>query len=114
MITYKVAIPNCTASGKPQQNGFTESLNDKIRNECLNEHWFYNLAEAKAIINAWRDDYNNVRPHSSLNYLTPREFINQTQKGGKTINIKPSQDAACARLLTVAQSSSCLNANLTI
>jgi putative transposase len=61
--------------GKPQQNGYTESLNDKIRNECLNEHWFGTLAEAKTIIEAWRLDYNNVRPHSALDYLTPTEFV---------------------------------------
>lgn len=61
--------------GKPQQNGYTESLNDKIRDECLNEHWFRNLAEARQLIEEWRQDYNHVRPHSSLNYLTPMEFI---------------------------------------
>lgn len=60
--------------GKPQQNGFTESLNDKIRNECLNEHWFSSLAEARTIIESWRQDYNTVRPHSALGYLTPEEF----------------------------------------
>jgi len=60
--------------GKPQQNGYTESLNDKIRDECLNEHWFGNLAEARMLIENWRQDYNHVRPHSSLNYLTPMEF----------------------------------------
>lgn len=61
--------------GKPQQNGYTESLNDKIRDECLNEHWFGNLAEARTLIEDWRQDYNHVRPHSSLNYLTPMEFV---------------------------------------
>jgi putative transposase len=60
--------------GKPQENGFTESLNDKIRNECLNEHWFGSLAEARRIIEDWRQDYNHVRPHSSLGYLTPQEY----------------------------------------
>ena len=60
--------------GKPQQNGYTESLNDKIRDECLNEHWFGNLAEARMLIENWRQDYNHVRPHSSMNYLTPMEF----------------------------------------
>jgi len=71
--------------GKPQQNGYTESLNDKIRDECLNEHWFCNLPEARRIIEAWRQDYNHVRPHSSLNYLTPMEFVaakNGAKKSG--------------------------------
>ena len=60
--------------GKPQQNGYTESLNDKIRDECLNEHWFSNINEARQIIEDWRQDYNQVRPHSSLSYLTPTEY----------------------------------------
>lgn len=62
------------APGKPQQNGFMESFNGKLRDECLNEHVFTTLAEARRIIEAWRVDYNTVRPHSSLNYLTPEEF----------------------------------------
>jgi len=61
--------------GRPQQNGFTESLNGKLRDECLNEHWFSTLHEARSILEAWRRDYNTVRPHSALNYLTPAEFI---------------------------------------
>lgn len=62
------------APGKPQQNGFMESFNGKLRDECLNEHVFASLAEARRIIEAWRLDYNTVRPHSSLGYLTPEEF----------------------------------------
>jgi putative transposase len=61
--------------GKPSENGFTESLNGKIRDECLNEHIFTSLAHAKQILEAWRLDYNYVRPHSSLNYQTPMEFL---------------------------------------
>ncbi len=62
------------APGKPQQNGFMESLNGKLRDECLNEHVFAWLAQARRIIEAWRIDYNTARPHSSLGYLTPDEF----------------------------------------
>jgi len=62
------------APGKPQQNGFAESFNGRLRDECLNEHVFSSLAEARHIIEAWRIDYNGVRPHSSLGYLTPKEF----------------------------------------
>ena len=62
------------APGKPQQNGFMESFNGKLRDECLNEHVFLSLAEARRIVEAWRIDYNTVRPHSSLGYLTPEEF----------------------------------------
>ena len=68
--------------GKPSENGFTESMNGKLRDECLNEHWFTSLAEAKAIIEAWRRDYNHVRPHSSLGYKTPMEFIESNSSGG--------------------------------
>ena len=60
--------------GKPQQNGFIESFNGKLRDECLNEHWFLNLPHARGIVEEWRLDYNLNRPHSSLGNLTPEEF----------------------------------------
>ena len=63
--------------GKPTQNAFVESLNGKFRNECLNQHWFRTLDEAKYEIDLWRDHYNNVRPHSSLNYMPPVEYARQ-------------------------------------
>jgi len=66
--------------GKPWQNGFDESFNGKFRDECLNLEWFRSRAEAKVIIETWRCDYNDVRPHSSLGYLTPNEFTNQLPK----------------------------------
>jgi putative transposase len=62
------------APGKPMQNGFMESFNGKLRDECLNETVFTSLAQARRIIEAWRIDYNAVRPHSSLGYQTPEEF----------------------------------------
>jgi len=61
-------------AGKPTQNAYVESFNGKFRDECLNEHWFRTLAEARAAVAAWRADYNQGRPHSSLEYLTPAEF----------------------------------------
>jgi len=60
--------------GKPVQNAFIESFNSKLRDECLNEHAFLSLAEARRIIEAWRNDYNHLRPHGSLGALTPNEF----------------------------------------
>ena len=60
--------------GKPTQNAFVESLNGKFRNECLNQHWFRTIDEARYEIDLWRDHYNHVRPHSSLNYLPPVEY----------------------------------------
>ena len=63
--------------GKPTQNGFIESFNGKFRLECLNQHWFRNLSEAKDIIENWREEYNRERPHSSLGNLTPIEYAMQ-------------------------------------
>lgn len=60
--------------GKPVQNAYVESFNGKLRDECLNEHWFLTLEEARGLIETWRQDYNTVRPHSSLGDLTPVEF----------------------------------------
>ncbi|HEU4754801.1 MAG TPA: IS3 family transposase [Armatimonadota bacterium] len=67
--------------GKPVENAFVESFNGRFRDECLNEHWFTSLADARQIIEAWRCDYNQTRPHSSLGGLTPAEFASkQTQE----------------------------------
>jgi putative transposase len=63
--------------GKPSDNAFAESFIGKLRDECLNEHWFLNLAHAQQEIEAWRETYNTERPHSSLNNLTPYEFIKE-------------------------------------
>ena len=60
--------------GKPVQNCFIESFNGRLRDECLNEHWFLSVADARRIIEAWRIDYNRERPHSSLGNLAPEEF----------------------------------------
>ncbi len=60
--------------GKPTQNAFVESFNGRFRDECLNQHWFVTLADAQRIIEQWRQDYNTIRPHSSLGNLTPVEF----------------------------------------
>jgi putative transposase len=69
------------APGKPMQNGFVESFNGRLRDECLNEHLFANLNEARQIIEEWRIDYNTNRPHSSLNGLTPTEFAARPTQG---------------------------------
>ncbi len=60
--------------GKPMQNGYIESFNGKFRAECLDQHWFRNLSEAKKIIEDWRQEYNHIRPHMSLDNLTPAEY----------------------------------------
>lgn len=60
--------------GKPQQNGYVESFHGKLRDECLNVSWFENLWDARRKIAAWRKEYNEERPHSSLGYQTPAEY----------------------------------------
>ena len=60
--------------GKPMQKGYIESFNGKLRAECLDQHWFRNFSEAKEIIENWRLEYNRIRPHSSLDNLTPEEY----------------------------------------
>ncbi len=69
------------APGKPTQNGFIESFNGRLRDECLNEHLFSNLSHARQIIEAWKIDYNTTRPHSSLGGLTPTEFAARPTTG---------------------------------
>jgi putative transposase len=63
--------------GKPTQNAFIESFNGKFRDECLNEHWFINLADAQQKIEDWRCEYNTFRPHSSLGGMPPSEFASR-------------------------------------
>lgn len=60
--------------GKPTQNAFVESFNGKFRDSCLNQYWFRSLEEARKIIDEWRTDYNEIRPHSSLGYQPPSVF----------------------------------------
>ena len=69
---------NFTRPGKPIDNAYAESFNGRFRDECLNTNWFMNLKHARDIIEDWRQDYNEVRPHSSLNDKTPREYAATT------------------------------------
>jgi transposase InsO family protein len=76
--------------GSPWENGYIESFFDKLREECLNREIFRNGKEAQAIVENWRQEYNNYRPHSSLGYLTPAEFAgryydkNQAEETGQS------------------------------
>ena len=60
------------------ENGYVESFNGRFRDECLNENWFTSLADAREKIAQWKQDYNELRPHSSLQYRTPMEFAQQS------------------------------------
>jgi len=71
---------NFIRPGKPVENAYAESFIGRLRDECLNENWFASVKEARDIIETWRRDYNEVRPHSSLDDLSPREFIENTEK----------------------------------
>ena len=66
--------------GEPAENAFIEAFNGRLRDECLNVHQLTSLADAQAKIEAWRVDYSQRRPHSSLGHLTPNEFVAQRQK----------------------------------
>jgi putative transposase len=63
--------------GKPTQNAFVESFNGKFRDNCLNQHWFKSLVGARQEIDSWREHFNTVRPHSSLNYMTPLAYASK-------------------------------------
>jgi transposase InsO family protein len=63
--------------GKPNQNAYIESFNGRLRDECLNEHWFTSVPHAQAIIEAWRREYNEERPKKGLGGLTPAQYAKQ-------------------------------------
>ena len=71
---------NFIEPGKPVQNAFNESFNGRLRDECLNESVFNNIHHARAVIESWRQHYNQERPHSSLGYLTPDEYRQQLEQ----------------------------------
>lgn len=77
--------------GKPIENAYVESFNGKFRDECLNEHWFVSLADAQVTIEAWRIDYNTVRPHSSLNGATPEHFATTTEGARRLTPARPDK-----------------------
>src|SRR6266478_4422816 len=80
--------------GRPMENGFIESFNGKFRDECLNENWFLDLADAREKIETWRCDYNQVRPHSALGYLTPAEFAQRSAAPSGYARMAPPDEAA--------------------
>ena len=68
-VTLDFSLP-----GKPTDNAFVESFNGRFRDECLNTHWFLNLADAKGKIEAWRRYFTETRPPTSLGFMTPADF----------------------------------------
>jgi len=80
--------------GSPWENGYIESFNDKLRDECLNRDVFRNGKEAQAIVEAFRQEYNNYRPHSSLDYLTPAEFVRRYYEKNQITEVKQPVEKA--------------------
>jgi len=89
--------------GRPVQNAFVESFNGTLRNECLNEHWFVSLADTRRLVESWRIDYNQVRPHSSLGDRTPAEFAALHTPRGVQIEQNKQQTNLETFSLTLAQ-----------
>lgn len=79
-ITLRLIEP-----GKPNQNAYIESFNGRLRDECLNEHWFLNLAHAQAMIESWRREYNEERPKKALGGLTPTAYARQLAEKSATV-----------------------------
>jgi putative transposase len=79
--------------GKSIQNAHIESFNARLRDECLNEHFFVSLADARFKIEKWRLDYNRERPHSSLGNLTPEEFAAQADNPGSSALARTARPA---------------------
>ncbi len=71
--------------GKPVQNAYCESFHGRVRDECLNEHWFLGLGDARQIVETWRQDYNTERPHSGLGYQTPEAFAQEVARAAASL-----------------------------
>ena len=80
--------------GSPRENGYNESFNGKLRDECLNSEIFFTLKEAKVLIESWRHHYNTIRPHSSLGYRppAPQTVLPQTVKPQYLENVRALSD----------------------
>jgi putative transposase len=96
--------------GRPMENGYVESFNGRFRDECLNENWFTDLADAREKIADWKQDYNERRPHSSLQYRTPMEFaalsaaiFSRTGVGQEASNAGPLPHAPIPASLTCSR-----------
>ena len=77
---YRHGVKLCfSRPGKPTDNAFAESFNGRVRQECLNTHWFERITEAQRVLEDWREEYNTERPHSSLGMKTPMEFAGAWQ-----------------------------------
>ena len=81
--------------GKPTDNAHIEAFNGRLRQECLNQHWFLSLEDARAKIEAWRVGYDEFRPHGALGWVTPREFSQRHSKKETAVVTKTSGNSSC-------------------
>ncbi len=79
--------------GKPTDNAFVESFNGTLRAECLDVHWFASIAEAKQLIEGWRREYNESRPHRALGEQTPSEFASQFAAQGELTGLQETENS---------------------
>jgi putative transposase len=90
MLTWaheKQVLLRLIEPGKPNQNAYVESFNGRLRDECLNEHWFTSLAHARTVIEAWRREYNEERPKRVLGGLTPSQYARQLAEKTVTLTV---------------------------
>ena len=85
-ITLRLIEP-----GNPNQNAYIESFNGRLRDECLNEHWFTSLAHARVITERWRREYNEERPKKILGGMTPSQYAKQLER--KQLQLPPDTKA---------------------
>ena len=101
-----------TAPGKPQQNGYNKSFNGRLRDELLNETLFRSLGHARVVLEDWRRDYNEQRPHSKLGWLTPQAFADALR--GHAAGVLRSLEAPRPRLLPHPQTTAQITAGLSL
>jgi putative transposase len=82
--------------GRPTDHAYVESFNGTLRAECLDAHWFTTLTEAKQLIEAWRREYNESRPHRALGGRTPNEFARELAAGRELTSPQTAGDSLCA------------------
>jgi putative transposase len=89
------------APGKPTQNAFAESFQGKMRDECLNEHLFFSINHARAVVAGWVEDFNTARPHSAIGYMTPTAYA-ATLKPQRAPALRHLESSAPPPVATVA------------
>jgi putative transposase len=79
--------------GKPTDNGFVESFNGAFRAECLDAHWFTTLTEARQIVETWREEYNESRPHRARGEKTPNEFAHEIAASRDLMGLQTAENS---------------------